>query len=99
MKRAQMMPDSEPGSDFVVAGEENELAKKPVVQIDEPLTADEITDIRWLLFGKCPICGNFIKDWSPGPFNPDRYKYWHDNDIDAVSGHKMSCSEKWRRAP
>jgi hypothetical protein len=101
MQRAKMSIDHEPGSDFVIHSEpepKNVLDLEPVDEVAEPLTSEEIKSIRWTVFGKCPICGNYVKDWSPGAFNPERYKYWQDAGIDALTGHKLSCSEKWRRA-
>lgn len=99
MKRTKI---NDPGEeDFVIhsdPGDEDELPTSSLEQAVEPLTPDEITNIRWLVFGKCPICGNYVKDWQPGAFNPERYKYWQDNGVDALTGHKTTCSEKWRRA-
>ncbi len=68
------------------------------VKHEPPLDDEELKDIRWQLFGRCPICGNYVKGWNAGPFHAERYKYWQDQGIDTVSGHRQDCTEKWRKA-
>ncbi len=65
--------------------------------IELPLTQKELRDVRWILFGVCPICHECIANWSPGAFNPARYQKFQDDGIDALSGHKADCSEKYLR--
>ncbi len=72
---------------------EEEIAEPKV----PPLSDDEIVVIRWEIFGCCPICGNHVRDWNPGPFSAERYRYWQEQGMDVVSGHKQTCTEKWRK--
>lgn len=70
---------------------------EPEVYVEPPLSEGEITEIRWVLFGICPVCHSDIKDWNPGPFNPSRYQALQERGIDTLSGHLKTCNEKWRR--
>jgi hypothetical protein len=74
-----------------------EQQDQPEVYTVPPLSDEEILELRWVIFGQCPICHRYIRGWTPGAFHAERYKYWHDHGIDAVSGHLMTCNEKWRR--
>jgi hypothetical protein len=70
----------------------------PIEQGEPPLSSEELVQVRWLLFGQCPLCRAYVKDWAPGPFNAMRYNNLHERGIDPLTGHMKTCDEKWRRA-
>lgn len=66
---------------------------------EPPLSHEELVEIRWVMFGKCPHCGFYVKAWSPGPFNPAHYKKWEEEGRDGLTGHGKTCEHKYLRSP
>lgn len=85
----------EPEPEVRVVPEPPPLPYTPQVM---PLTDREILEVRWIVWGKCPSCGESVRGWNPGPFHAGRYTMWQSQGIHVLSGHREECPDKfWRR--
>lgn len=94
-------PDPEPVEEVETTDEPVHQSLLQTTPPDEepPLTRNELIEIRWAMFGKCPHCGFYVKGWTPGAFDAQKYQMWEKEGRDGLTGHSVDCDHKYLRMP